>query len=150
MKTTILCVFFTLMLALPTSASTFENDISSTAFIVVLGLQNADANITQYNIARGAWEVNPIAAPFMSDWKRYPFEAVTLGTYVLGRELLRDFDHQHHLEPFGTKDVETLIIGGIEIWAISTWSEWPANIKKEVLLSEAEFLITSSVLNIQF
>ena len=119
-------------------------DFSSLAFITVLSLINADGNITSISLQQGiGCEGNPLAAPLAEGNGHYINSAAAIGTCILVHDELKD--------SFGTKDVFTIGVMALETATISSWVPCrKADIGWELGLSEAEFLITSSIFNIKF
>jgi hypothetical protein len=136
---------------------------SSFLFIFAMGLVNADSNITYIDLQQNPGpyiyngaevensEGNPLAAP-LADTPFHCLNTVAaIGISALAYDKLKKFDYQNGMKDFGTKDLLSIGIIGVEFQTISSWQgAGPAVISKEVLLSEAEFIITSSVLNIRF
>ncbi len=129
-------------------------DFSSLAFIGALSLINADGNITSISLGRttGVYEANPVAAPLAEGNCHYINNAAAIGTCIFVHDELTDLDRQLGLkDSFGTKDVFTIGVMALETATISTWVRYrEADIGWEIGLSEAEFLITSSVFNVKF
>lgn len=131
-------------------AATF---LSSTLFISSLGLVNADGNMTSWNILHDPtrpYETNPIAAPFATGESHYIYTAGSCALLTGGRSLLTDLDHRLGLNDVGLKDALTVGIISTEVWVISRWAPYKDDVIGEVVLSEAEFLITSTVFNWKF
>jgi hypothetical protein len=128
-------------------------DFSSLVFISVLSLINADGNITSISLQQGiGCEGNPIAAPLAEGNGHYINNAAAIGTCIFVHDELKDLDMQLGLkDSFGTRDVFTIGVMALEAATISSWGPCrKADIGWELGLSEAEFLITSSVFNIKF
>jgi hypothetical protein len=129
-------------------------DLSSFVFISALSLINADGNITSITLQNttGVYESNPVAAPLATGDTHYINNAAAIGACIFAHDELKDLDRRIGLEnQFGTKDVFTIGITVFEYFTISTWVPYQkADIGWELGLSEAEFLITSTVFNIKF
>jgi hypothetical protein len=129
-------------------------DLSSGAFVGALGLINADGNMTSWNLIHDpahSHEGNPIARPFMSAGEgHYVYDAGAIWTCIAIREQLKVVDKSLGFQEFGTKDVFTLGLYALEWNAIRSWQYEKDDVMGEVLVSEAEFFITSSVLNLKF
>jgi hypothetical protein len=129
-------------------------DLSTLAFISALSLINADGNITSITLQQttGVYEGNPMAAPLATGDTHYINNAAAIGFCVVAHDELKDLDRQIGLEnQFGAKDVFTVGIVALEVATISSWSPYrKADIGWELGLSEAEFLITASILHVDF
>lgn len=136
------------------AGSLCAQNLSSDAFVGALGLINADGNMTSWNLIHDpehSHEGNPIAAPFMSAGEgHYVYDVVAIGACIGVRKLLGDLDGQLGLKEFGTRDLFTIGLYAVEYRAIKSWQYEKDDVMGEVMVSEAEFLITSSVLNLKF
>jgi len=142
----VLCMAF---LASPLMAE----DFSSTAFVGALGLVNADGNMTSWNLIHDplhSHEQNFIAVPFMHDESHYVYDVGAIGVCIAIRDQLKLVDKSLGLLDFGTKDLFTLGLYAMEWHAIKSWQYEKDDVMGEVMVSEAEFLITSSILNLKF
>ncbi len=120
--------------------------VSSLLFIAALGLVNADGNITSYNLQYDpahSCEVNPLAAPLAEGYSHYLNTAAVDAGLILAHDKLK-------AEHPGLEDVLTIGVFTTEYFMLRTWSNAKDDIGFEIGLSEAEFLITSSVFNIKF
>ncbi len=130
-------------------------DLSSFVFISAMSLINADGNITSISLQNspGVVESNPLAAPLAKGDTHYINTAVAISTCIFIHDELKDFDRRIGIKDgqVGTRDVFTIGVTAFEYFTISTWvSSQKADIGWELGLSEAEFLVTSSIFNIQF
>ena len=129
-------------------------DLSSFVFISALSLVNADGNITSLTLQQttGIRESNFLAAPLAEGDTHYINNAAAIGACIFAHDELKDLDRRIGLEnQFGTKDVFVIGLTAFEYFTISTWTPYQkADVGWELGLSEAEFLITSTVFNIQF
>ena len=131
--------------------------ISSLLFIAALGLVNADGNITSIDLQNkslGVIESNPLAAPLAEGDTHYINNAVAIGGCIVAHDLLKDFDAQHHWNDFGTKDVFTLGVIGLECVTLSHaaafQSKGGVDVGGQLFLSEVEVGFTCGILNLQF
>jgi len=129
-------------------------DLSTFCFISALSLINTDGNVTSLTLEGepSLSEANPFAAPLAEGDVHYLNNAAAIGVCIFAHDELKDLDRRIGLEnQFGTKDVLTIGITCFEYFTISTWLPYrKADVGWELGLSETEFLITSSVFNIQF
>lgn len=129
--------------------------LSSLAFIAVMGLLNADGNITSIDLQKGyGQEGNVLAQPLASGDLHYVNTAIGVTSCILVHDKLKEFDKQLGLNEFGTKDVLTIGIGVTEFFTIRSWDRYEgkggADIGAQIALSEAEFFVTSQVLHLEF
>jgi len=129
-------------------------DLSSFVLSAPLSLINADGNIASITLQQttGVYESNFLAAQLAEGDTHYLNNAAAIGVCIIAHDELKDLDRRIGLEnQFGTKDVLTIGITMFEYFTISTWVQYhKADIGWELGLSEAEFLITSTVFNIKF
>jgi hypothetical protein len=129
-------------------------NLSTFAFITAMSFINADGNITSLSLQRttGVYEGNPLAAPLAEGDSHYINNAAAIGLCVVAHDELKDLDRRIGLEnQFGTKDIFTIGVVAVEVATISSWGPYrKADTGWEIGLSEAEFLITASVLHIDF
>jgi len=129
-------------------------DLSSFVFISALSLINTDGNVTSQTLEAepGLTESNPFANPLARGDAHYINNAAAIGACIVAHDELKDLDRRIGLEnQFGTKDVLTIGITCFEYFTISTWLPYrKTDVGWELGLSETEFLITSTVFNINF
>src|ERR1700722_3817884 len=116
MKTFILslCLIFTFFGC--SFGEDLAQDISDQSFIFSLALINADGNVTSWNLEHevGVSEANPLAKPFAKGETHYIYDVAGIGSAIIAHDLLKDFDKQIGLGDFGTKDLLTIGLIGME------------------------------------
>jgi hypothetical protein len=129
-------------------------DLSSFVFISAMSMINADGNITSISLQNttGVSESNPLAAPLARGDTHYINSAAAISACIFAHDELKDLDRRLGLkDSVGTRDVFTIGVTAFEYFTISTWVKYQkADIGWELGLSETEFLITSSIFNIEF